>query len=551
MSRAEAPAARREAREARRVARASGRAARRARAAERPPAPPHSVVLRPLGGADQTLIVDVAEADFLPALLADLGAEDWRDRLAARRSTRRGRADGVMELSQPLHRRFHLVLLEAVCREPGFPRVDPDKLAGMGLVLRRETRNGPRGWMRERGQGRGWLPLAGTEALDPDPAAAAALVPDGAPRATRALERALAERRGTAPRLTEEIAPLFVAPPEICAARRRTILYGLVPVTSAETTAAPPPLENLSTAENRRLTDHFSPFLKKRAARRLPRRGQALDPAWRPLDLSDAEGDDRTLFRFAQLLRQLSTELGAFGEGEAAGRLRARLDRLRLPMRLDDDGEATETMGAAEYCAQAVEILVGEAPNPSGLTMPWRWPEITQAEEDALLSLARACLSERFAEVAPEQPKFDDDAARYRVRAFCRVTGHEDCPPKLVWSAESEPFRIRPWWDSDAPPTRISLPDVAQARQVKPGVAFAMPPALANLLQADMKKLKDGEKSGGGGMEIGWLCCFSIPIITICAFIVLNIFLSLFNIIFQWLLWIRICLPFPKPRSGG
>ena len=52
-------------------------------------------------------------------------------------------------------------------------------------------------------------------------------------------------------------------------------------------------------------------------------------------------------------------------------------------------------------------------------------------------------------------------------------------------------------------------------------------------------------------MEIGWLCCFSIPIITICAFIVLNIFLSLFNIIFQWLLWIRICLPFPRPRSDG
>jgi len=551
VTRVEAPAARREAREARRVARASGRAARRARAAERPPAPPHAVELRPLGGGDANLIVDVAEAAFLPALLADLAADDWRARLAARRSTRRGRADGVMELSQPLHRRFHLVLLEAVCREPGFPRVDPEKLVGMGLVLRRESRGGPRGWMREAGQGRGWLPLTGAEALDPDPAAAAALSPEGAPRAARALERLLAERRGTAPRLAEEIAPLFVAPPEVCAARRRTILYGLVPVTSAETTPARPPLENLSNAEDRRLTDHFSVHLKARAERAMPRAGQVLDPAWRPLDLSAATGDDRRLHRFALLLRQLSTELGAFGEGEAAGRLRARLDALRLPMRLDRFGRPTETLGVAEYCAQAVEILVGEAPNPSGLTMPWRWPEIGQAEEDALLSLARACLTERYAEIAPEQPKFDDDAARYRVRAFCRVAGHDDCPPKLVWSAASEPFRIRPWWDSDAPPARVSLPDIAQARQVKPGVAFAMPPALANLLQADMKKLKDGEKSGGGSMEIGWLCCFSIPIITICAFIVLNIFLSLFNIIFQWLLWIRICLPFPRPRSDG
>ncbi len=495
--------------------------------------------------------MDVSEPAFLPALLADLAADDWRARIAARRATRRGAADGVMELSQPIHRRFHLVLLEAVCREPGFPRVDPAKLVCMGLVIRRETRAGPRGWMREQGQGRGWLPLAGGEALDPDPSAALALEPESAPRAARALQRLLAERRGTAPRLAEEIAPLFVAPPEVCQARRRTILYGLVPVTSGETTAAPPPLENLSNAEDRRLTDHFSVFLKKRAAREMPRRGQLLDPAWAPLDLSGADGEDRRLYRFAVLLRQLSTELGAFGEGQPQARLRARLNTLRLPMRIDRFGNVLETQGAADYCAEAVGILVGGAPNASGLRMPLSWPEVDQPTEDALLALARACLTARFAEIAPEQPKFDDDAARYRARAFVRCAGHDDCPPKLVWSPPSEPFRIRPWWDSDAAPARISLPDIAQARQVRPGVAFAMPPALANLLQADMKKLKDGEKSGGGGMEVGWLCCFSIPIITICAFIVLNIFLSLFNIIFQWLLWIRICLPFPKPRSEG
>ncbi|MDF2235422.1 hypothetical protein P2H44_22940 [Albimonas sp. CAU 1670] len=551
MIRAEAPAARRQAREARRVARASGRAARRAREAERPPAPPHATVLRPLGGGEANLIVDVAEADFLPALMADLMADDWRARIEARRATRRGRRDGLMELSQPLHRRFHLVLLEAVCREPGFPRVDPAKLVGLGLVIRRESRDGPRAWMRENGMGRGWLAVGAAAELDPDPASEAAVQPEGAPRAARALERLLAERRGTARRLSEDVAPLFVAPPEVCAARRRTILYGLVPVTSAETTAAPPPLEDLPAAEDRGLTNHFSVYLKKRSARSLPRAGQALDPEWAPLELSAATGDDRKLYRLAVLLRQLGSELGAFGPGEDAARLRAKLDELRLPVRIDRFGHVLASMGAADWCAQAAGILVGAEPNASGLTMPYRWPEVSQEMEDELLALARACLTARFAEIAPERPKFDDDDAQYRVRAFCRLSGHDHCPPRLIWSPVSEPFRIRPWWDSDAPPTRVSLPDIAQARQVKPGVAFAMPPALANLLQSDMKKLKDGEKSGGGSMEIGWLCCFSIPIITICAFIVLNIFLSLFNIIFQWLLWIRICLPFPKPRSDG
>ena len=45
---------------------------------------------------------------------------------------------------------------------------------------------------------------------------------------------------------------------------------------------------------------------------------------------------------------------------------------------------------------------------------------------------------------------------------------------------------------------------------------------------------------------LGWICSFSIPIITLCAFIVLSIFLSLFDLIFKWMAFIKICIPFPK-----
>ena len=72
-----------------------------------------------------------------------------------------------------------------------------------------------------------------------------------------------------------------------------------------------------------------------------------------------------------------------------------------------------------------------------------------------------------------------------------------------------------------------------------------MPPAIANLLKGDMKKLAEGEGSTDG-LQIGWLCSFSIPFITICAFIVLNIFLSLFDIIFRWMMFIKVCIPIPK-----
>jgi hypothetical protein len=60
--------------------------------------------------------------------------------------------------------------------------------------------------------------------------------------------------------------------------------------------------------------------------------------------------------------------------------------------------------------------------------------------------------------------------------------------------------------------------------------------------------LTDG-KEPGTKLGFGMICGFSIPIITICAFIVLQIFLVLFQLLFWWLPFIRICIPFPK-RSG-
>ncbi|HEX9107841.1 MAG TPA: hypothetical protein VF832_11445, partial [Longimicrobiales bacterium] len=84
-------------------------------------------------------------------------------------------------------------------------------------------------------------------------------------------------------------------------------------------------------------------------------------------------------------------------------------------------------------------------------------------------------------------------------------------------------------------------------KSLKPNVAFTLPPALQNLLQGNPKDLMSGKPSGGS-MTIGWICSFSIPVITFCAFIVLNIFLSLFDLIFNWMLFIKICIPYPKAK---
>ena len=138
--------------------------------------------------------------------------------------------------------------------------------------------------------------------------------------------------------------------------------------------------------------------------------------------------------------------------------------------------------------------------------------------------------------------------------AFVRIKGHDGCPPRLVWSVPSDPFRIAAWYDpGDAPPTQIALPDITRAsvKSIKPNVAFKVPASLNNLLNRNSPKdFLDNKGKDGGGLGLGWICGFCIPMITFCAFIVLNIFLSLFNIVFGWLLFLKICLPFPRRTDG-
>ena len=506
------------------------------------PEAPHDILLRPWGGEGaEALIVTAAEESFLDAVLEDAAAPDARTRLAARRGRRRG-ADRVLELHQPIHRRFQLILLEACCDLPGRPRLDPAKIESMGFVLRRRHGAAWQGW--SSGARNGWVNVP--PRLDPDPTRRTP------PRAGAAglIAAEIALRRSATPP-TEEVMKLFLAPPEICAKAGRTLLYGVVPVASADRADAPEPAPDYAALPPNEAADlraHFSAFLKQRPRIDLPRAGQVLDPAWRPLDIAeDVGGSDGLLRSFAVLLQQLLVELDAFGQGSAAGLLRAALAEIALPIERDAAGRVTRSTTAAAFCAAAAPILVAGEPNQGALRMPLEWPAIGAVLGARLTEAAIVCLGQRHATLLPPAPKFDGDAQLYAVHPFIRVRGHSGCPPHLVWGPQSESFRILPWWESDGPAARITLPDVAQLKKVKPNVAFELPPALANLLQGNMAKLKDGQGSTAG-LTLGWICSFSIPIITICAFIVLNIFLSLFDLIFRWLAFIKICIPVPRRR---
>jgi hypothetical protein len=124
--------------------------------------------------------------------------------------------------------------------------------------------------------------------------------------------------------------------------------------------------------------------------------------------------------------------------------------------------------------------------------------------------------------------------------------------PDLV-SDPSGPFAIAPFFDLDAParPIHISLPadtSIAGLRKAKQNVSFM----ISNELRAQMDRVKNGKNALKGDMgpetqlDLGVICSMSIPIITICALMILMILISLLNIIFWWMPFFRICFPIPK-----
>jgi hypothetical protein len=496
-----------------------------------PPEPHHEVVLRPLGAGDaRTILATSKVRNFVEALFEDVAAPDWRARLAAMRGARRD-ADGVLRLSLPIHRKTQIALFEAVCAEPGTPRLDPDKIVSMGMVLRRR-RHDWAGWMKRGKDALGWKHIeAGDADADPDPVRRQAAHP-----ANQTVRDLIARR-----------VPLHLAPPNVCAARGRTILFGIVPVMSSDEQPKEP--LDYAALPPHRLTEmvaHLSEYLKARPQLAMPRRGQRLTSGWNVLDPPAPNSTEaKQLNAFGIFLQQLAIELDAFGQGPAAAALMSAYSGLRLTLARDARGNVTADIDAARFLRKAAAVMIERQPNSDNMTMPLEWPRIDAALGARLTRAALDCLSARHASLAPAPGKHDDARDQYAVRGFIRVRGPDGCPDRLVWSAYSEKFRIAPWWDGDGPGVKVSLPDLSQLKDMKPNFAFEMPPAIANMLKGDMKKLAEGEGSTSG-LEVGWLCSFSLPIITLCAFIVLNIFLSLFDLFLRWMMFIKICIPIPK-----
>jgi hypothetical protein len=125
-----------------------------------------------------------------------------------------------------------------------------------------------------------------------------------------------------------------------------------------------------------------------------------------------------------------------------------------------------------------------------------------------------------------------------------------------VFSPPTQPFLLTNYFDSDAPARRIqvALPvdtSAAALRKYDKGIAFLVSDELRNQMArvASLNDLADGNIGASPGIGVGWICSFSIPIITICAFILLFVIVIALNLVFFWIPFFRICFPVPTLQA--
>jgi hypothetical protein len=167
------------------------------------------------------------------------------------------------------------------------------------------------------------------------------------------------------------------------------------------------------------------------------------------------------------------------------------------------------------------------------------------------------------------QPVFDTREGWFRIRCvferpLCGVLE----PPVL--SEPSKPFQMAGFFDPDAParPIRIALPiDTSPAglRKFDKNTAFMISDVLCGQidrmkgitlgdlvlsvlpwpLHKDLPVPEGGPCKDDSNLQVGMICSLSIPIITICALLLLMIIVFLLDIIFKWIPFFLICFPLP------
>jgi hypothetical protein len=461
---------------------------------------------------------------------------------------------GDLKLYQPAHGRYYLVAAMLVCRLAGLPdhQVEPADGEVAAFVLRRLGPDGEMAWEADPATPgrRRWRSLPAGERL---------AVADG-----------------------EELLPLLPVNFRD-GARDRRLLVGFVPTTSGESFAPTGGLQPFAldpgpggTVRDPRHDELLTRVIEPlRALKARPTAPSALTGTDLARALEAAAEQRRAASRFllldlADFLNRRSPAAWASIRDEvepAAGpgrdlyrELAAAVDDLapamswRAAMR-QVWGERDRIAGAAT-AAPTLRRDLGATPlDPARLAdrVLAVLPPLPDSEEARLALLTPD--GTRPADAVP-MPKLDP-RARYVLRCLYRRPRCRPPRPDLI-SEPTEAFGLASFFDPDAParPVRIPLPEDTSQKGLRAhhrNVGFLISSQLRTQMNqvTSLKAAMDGNVTSGESFGLGTICMLSIPIITICALIILMIFINLLNFVFWWLPFFRICLPTGGGDRGG
>jgi hypothetical protein len=453
----------------------------------------------------------------------------------------------LLKLYQPIHGHFYLVTAALVCRLPGFPdhEIQPAQQEKVSFVLRRVKQNSEGGelaWTNDPLNGRGWVETS-ADTLAP----------------------------------YEQLHPLAPMNFTVVDGRRRRLFVGLVPTATRDTYPAGRGVDPFPTTT----------------------------PAGTPLDTRRNEVNARIIGGLATLAdaAQPSAEAAQFTLLDFGDYLRAQLDtsswdlvfdttppapgdqRLHLWTTLNRTVGSTLTLrGAIQSALAQADAITGEtataAAFPASLAADLRTlaqsllpagerprgKTLADAISSALPLAGATTATEGQPASSIEVPKLAgvpaidgaDMPPRFQLRCVYLRPQCEPFEPALI-SAPTETFTFAQFFDFDAPQRLIRIPlpvdtSIKDLRKFRKNVSFVLSEQLKNQMNqiGALKDVMDGkvEQADSSTLGFGMICSFSIPIITICALLVLMIFLSLLNIVFWWKPFFRICFPFPKRASA-
>lgn len=218
----------------------------------------------------------------------------------------------------------------------------------------------------------------------------------------------------------------------------------------------------------------------------------------------------------------------------------------------------------AVFDAPLPAVAAAELTGLSGL-------ERRQTTVDVLAEMVERLLpaTEPVDELIDSVPLGDSREAWFVVRC---VYQRPHCGPLVapLVSAATQAFQMAPFFDPDAParPVRIPMPvDISPAglRKYQKNTGFVISDMLCGKIKGirkmsfadlvlsvlpwpfhkDLPEPGSGTCKDGDGNGFGMICSLSIPIVTLCALILMMIMVALFDLFFRWIPYLFICLPIP------